>query len=54
MTVVCRVVRERFPKTVAFEWRLEWQGDSCLKNWVEGRIFSKRNRIKALKGKYYW
>lgn len=49
MAVVCRVVRERFPKTVTFEWKLEWQGDSCLKNRVEGR-----NRIKVLKGKYHW
>lgn len=50
MTAVCRGVRERFLKTVTFEWRFEWQGDSCLKNWVERRIF----RIKVLKGKYYW
>lgn len=49
MTIICRVVRERFPKTVTFEWKLEWQGDSCLKNRVEGR-----NRIKVLKGKYHW
>lgn len=54
MTIVWRVVRKRFPKTVTFEWRLKWQGDSCLKNWAEGRIFLKRKRIKALKGKYYW